>query len=80
MKGMKIIVLLLFLVVVNMNLYAIVGGISILYNNTIITFQKEISILSVDLGSIMHRFDNPVTFQYINSIYYRSWARINSII
>jgi len=73
MKGMKIILILLFLVVGNMNLYAIVGGIRILYNNTIITFQKENSILSVDLGSIMHRFDNPVTFQYINSLQNNSY-------
>jgi hypothetical protein len=68
MKGIKTTIILvasIFICTAQAN--AIVDGIEIFYSNTIITFQKEDRTLSVNVRPIMYRFDNTVTFQYINS-------------
>ena len=48
------------------NAHSIVGGIRVFYNRTFLTFQKEDTVLTIDLNNILRR---SAIYQYINSTY-----------
>jgi hypothetical protein len=66
MKKIPLFVLFILLNLWNINAHSIVGGIRIFYNRTFLTFQKEDTILTIDLSHILTR---SAIYQYINSSY-----------
>ena len=66
MRKILLFALLMLFNLCNINAHSIVGGIRVFYNRTFLIFQKEDTVLTIDLSHILRR---SAIYQYINSSY-----------